>query len=98
MESEPVQWPIDSVLDLHSFRPQDVAEVVREYLKECRTRGILEVRVVHGKGQGVLCRTVHVVLSRLPEVESFQLATPLYGGHGATIVRLRPPDISSDAT
>lgn len=92
METQPVQWPIDGVLDLHSFRPQDVAEVLRDYLAECRARGILEVRVIHGKGQGVICRTVHALLARMPEVARFNLATPTYGGHGATLVHLKPPD------
>lgn len=92
METEPVEWPIDGVLDLHSFRPQDVADVLQNYLAECRARGILEVRVIHGKGQGVLRRTVHSLLARLPEVERFALATPTYGGHGATIVHLKAAD------
>jgi dsDNA-specific endonuclease/ATPase MutS2 len=86
----PVPWPIDGVLDLHSFRPQDVADVLREYLIECRARGIVEVRVIHGKGRGELRRTVHTLLARLPEVEHFSLATPAFGGHGATIVHLKP--------
>ncbi|MCX8155092.1 MAG: Smr/MutS family protein [Verrucomicrobiae bacterium] len=90
MNNELVEWPIDGVLDLHSFRPQDVADVLQHYLAECRARGILEVRVIHGKGQGVLCRTVHAQLNRLPEVERFALATPSFGGHGATIVHLKP--------
>lgn len=89
-EDPPVPWPIDGVLDLHSFRPQDVADVLREYLTECRARGIVEVRVIHGKGRGELRRTVHTLLARLPEVEHFSLATPAFGGHGATIVHLKP--------
>ena len=86
---EPVPVPIDGVLDLHSFRPQDVKDVVMEYLTACRDRGILEVRVIHGKGIGQLRQTVHAVLSRLPEVASFSLAGEAFGGTGATIVHLR---------
>ena len=86
---EPVPVPIDGVLDLHSFRPQDVKDVVTEYLTACRDRRILEVRVIHGKGIGQLRQTVHAVLSRLPEVASFSLAGEAYGGAGATIVHLR---------
>ena len=63
-----------------------------EYLLECRRRGILRVRIVHGKGQGVLLRTVHALLGRLPEVEGFALAGEVEGGWGATIVRLAPPE------
>lgn len=86
-----VPLPITGELDLHTFRPQDLGELLPEYLRECRTRGILEVRVVHGKGRGQVLRSVHAILGRLAEVESFRLATPPFGGEGATWVRLRPP-------
>ena len=82
--------PITGELDLHTFRPQDLGELLPAYLQECRARGILEVRVVHGKGRGQVMRSVHAILARLPEVASFSLATPAFGGPGATFVRLRP--------
>ena len=87
--SEPIALPIDGVLDLHTFRPQDVKEVVGEYLAACQEKGILEVRVIHGKGIGNLRRTVHALLTQHPEVVSYSLASELYGGWGATMVRLR---------
>ena len=86
----PHPLPITGELDLHPFRPQDLGDLVPEYLAECRARGILEVRVVHGKGRGQVARSVHAFLRRLPEVESFSLASGHYGGWGATFVRLRP--------
>ncbi len=88
---EPFQIPIEGELDLHTFNPKEVKDVVPAYLEACRARGILEVRVVHGKGIGNLRRTVHAILSRLPEVASFALATEAYGSWGATIVHLHPP-------
>lgn len=87
---EPFDLPVDGVLDLHTFRPADAKDVLVEYLAECRKRGILEVRVVHGKGIGQLRQTVHAVLARQPQVLSFALAGEAYGGAGATIVRLSP--------
>ena len=93
--SEPIPLPIDGVLDLHTFRPQDVKEVVVEYLAACREKGILEVRVVHGKGIGQLRQTVHALLQKHPDVISFALASEAYGGAGATFVRLRPPTRNS---
>lgn len=77
------------MLDLHTFRPEETGDLIRDYLAECRARGILEVRIIHGKGIGNLRRGVLALLTRLPEVESFAPASPLYGGTGATIVRLR---------
>jgi dsDNA-specific endonuclease/ATPase MutS2 len=82
---------VDGVLDLHMFRPKDVKHLVPDYLEECRERGILLVRIVHGKGTGTLRRTVHAILSRLMYVESFGLAPEGEGGWGATLVRLSPP-------
>ena len=85
----PHELPIDGTLDLHTFHPRDVKSLVTEYITACRERDILDVRIIHGKGAGVLRRTVHAVLDRTPEVVSFQLAGDR-SGWGATIVRLKP--------
>lgn len=89
MDDEPVQIPITDELDLHTFRPRDVKDLVPDYLAECRKKGILTVRVVHGKGIGNLRRTVHALLERDPNVESFAQAGGQLGGWGATMVRLK---------
>jgi DNA-nicking Smr family endonuclease len=86
----PVELPIDGALDLHTFRPADVKGVVTDYLAACRERGILRVRIIHGKGIGQLRQTVHALLPKLPDVESWHQAGELLGGWGATIVILRP--------
>lgn len=83
------ELPIDGVLDLHTFRPEDLGDLVPDYLEECRARGILEVRIVHGKGIGNIKRSVHAILARLPNVQSFAEAGAHFGGTGATIVHLR---------
>jgi len=87
--ADPVELPIDGILDLHSFRPSDVKDLVPTYLAECRKRGIYQVRIIHGKGIGSLRETVHCVLRRLPEVATFSLAPADMGGWGATMVWLR---------
>jgi DNA-nicking Smr family endonuclease len=86
---EPIELPIDGVLDLHTFRPQEIKDLVPGYLEACQERGIHEVRIIHGKGIGNLRRTVHAILARHPEVLSFTLDHPEFGGWGATIVALR---------
>ena len=88
-ELPPVAIPVDGVLDLHTFQPGEVKDLLPEYLNECRQRGILEVRVIHGKGTGMLRETVHAILRRMPEVASFRLADEKAGGWGATMVLLR---------
>ena len=84
----PVEQPIDGVLDLHTFSPADVKDLVPTYLDECRKRGILHVRIIHGKGTGALRETVHAVLRRTLGVVSFGLAPSDAGGWGATTVEI----------
>ena len=81
--------PIDGVLDLHTFDPRQIGSLVPAYLDECRARGILEVRIINGKGTGQLQRSVHALLSRRPDVARFSFASATFGGRGATIVTLR---------
>lgn len=89
-ELEPIELPIDGILDLHTFHPREVKDLIPDYLAACREKGILEVRLVHGKGTGTLRETVHALLRNLPEVASFRLAGGEGGGWGATLVVLRP--------
>ena len=88
-EDAPVVIPIDGTLDLHTFNPREVKDLVPDYLALCREKGILQVRIIHGKGTGAMQRTVHSILARIPEVASFRLAGEDGGGWGATIVILR---------
>jgi DNA-nicking Smr family endonuclease len=90
MDDAPVALPIDGTLDLHTFLPREVKTLVPDYLAACRERGILRVRIVHGKGTGALRRTVQALLATLPEVASYRTASEDAGGWGATIVDLRP--------
>ena len=85
-----VPLPITGELDLHSFRPQDLGELIPDYIEECRAKGIYKIRIVHGKGIGNVRRSVEAILSRHPDVESFVQASEQLGGWGATIVMLRP--------
>jgi DNA-nicking Smr family endonuclease len=89
-EDDPVKIPIDGVLDLHAFRPQDVKDLVPEYLRECRSQGIYHVRIIHGKGAGTLQRIVHSILEKDPHVISFKSAHYGGGSWGATEVELHP--------
>ena len=84
-----IALPIDGTLDLHTFSPRDLGELIPDYIAACLEKGIHELRIVHGKGRGVLRRTVHALLSRDARVIEFRLADESAGGWGATLVRLR---------
>ncbi len=90
-EDDPVEIPIEGALDLHTFSPKDVKDLVPEYIEECLKRDIREIRIIHGKGTGTLKRVVRSLLEKNPHVAGFEDAGPSGGGWGATLVRLRRP-------
>ena len=81
-----IKQPIDSILDLHTFRPSEIKSLIPEYLNECIKEGIFEIKIVHGKGTGILKAKVHSILKRLPYVVSYRNADICEGGWGVTIV------------
>lgn len=98
MSDEPVELPINGVLDLHMFSPRQVKDLLQAYIQECQKRGILQLRIIHGKGTGTLRRTVHAFLAQHPAVASFTLDYPEYGAWGATLVRLKSCETTSKTT
>jgi DNA-nicking Smr family endonuclease len=76
---ETVRLEVNGVLDLHHFKPREVPELVREYLHECKRLGIDEVRIIHGKGKGVLRGIVQEILAADPGVRGFG---PAHDGSG----------------
>ena len=89
MEDDPVEVPIEDVLDLHPFRPADVKDVALEYLTEARRRGLRQVRLIHGRGIGVQRERIQSLLRTLDWVEAFHDADHTGGGWGATVVVLK---------
>ncbi|SKA76967.1 Smr domain-containing protein [Prosthecobacter debontii] len=90
MEEEPVHIPITDELDLHTFRPNEVGDLLVDYLTECQKLGILNVRIIHGKGTGTLRTGVHAALAKMEIVQEIRWpAGERSGGWGATWVELR---------
>ncbi len=86
---EPVVVPITDTLDLHTFQPKEVSDLLRDYFEACIEKGIFTVRVIHGKGKGFLKKGVHGALKKNPFVKRFYEAPSGSGGWGATIVELK---------
>lgn len=84
-----VELPVTDVLDLHSFRPAEVPDVVREWLDAAYEKGFRELRIIHGKGIGVQRQTVRTLLGRDPRVEAFGDMPLEAGSWGATWIRMK---------
>jgi DNA-nicking Smr family endonuclease len=80
-----VEVPIEDTLDLHSFPPAEVADLVKEYLYQAKMKGYREVRIIHGRGAGVQRQIVHSILKKHLEVICFQDAMD----RGSTVATLK---------
>lgn len=88
---EPIELPIDGILDLHFFKPKEVKYLVADYIQACLEKEIFSIRIIHGKGKGVLRRLVHSILDKHDEVSSYRLADDR-SSWGATLVELNKPN------
>ena len=86
---DPIGIPINGVLDLHTFNPKEVKALLYDYIFACRGKEILSLRIIHGKGTGVLKKRVQGILSAHPDVDFFTDAPLQAGGWGATLVELK---------
>jgi dsDNA-specific endonuclease/ATPase MutS2 len=91
---KPVIVPIEDVIDLHTFRPRDIPDLIEDYLAECVRAGFASVRIIHGKGTGAQKKRVRELLGKNPHVQSFADAPLEAGGWGATIVELKRKTLS----
>lgn len=88
---KPVKLPITDILDLHTFNPRDLPDLLDDYFMACAEAGIYSVRLIHGKGKGVLRNRVLKILKQQPLVQSYKPAPPEAGGWGAVLVDLKRP-------
>ncbi len=86
-----VEFPIDGILDLHTFSPKDIKSLVPDYIQACREKGIYQIRIIHGKGTGTLRKIVQSILEKNPHVESFKTDSGS-SSWGATLVNLKRED------
>ena len=82
---DPVVLELGDTLDLHLFRPKEVPDLLDDWLDQCQEKGLSEVRVIHGRGKGVLRQRVHSLLTKNSLVRSFALEP---SNPGATLIRL----------
>ncbi len=93
-----VELPLEDVLDLHPFAPDDIKYLVSDYLDAAYEAGFPEVRIIHGKGIGVQRDIVRSVASRHPYVAGIAAAPEEAGSWGASVITLikRPDNTAAE--
>ena len=92
-----IEIPIEDSIDLHSFRPSEILDVVDAYIEAAQRKGLREVRLIHGRGKGVQRARVQQLLGSDARVEHFSDAPAGHGGWGATLAWLRALPDASDS-
>jgi DNA-nicking Smr family endonuclease len=82
-------WVVEAGLDLHGMNRAQAAVAVAGFLERCSARGHRCVRIVHGKGLGVLRAKLRTWLPRRAEVLAYCQAPAHDGGSGALLVLLK---------
>lgn len=75
-------------VDLHGLFANEARERLERAITEALAGGHDRIRIVHGKGTGILRREVREVLDHHPMVRTYQNASPHDGGEGATVAAL----------
>jgi dsDNA-specific endonuclease/ATPase MutS2 len=88
LDADIPELPIDGTLDLHTFAPREIKDLVPTYIEECLRRDIRQLRIIHGKGTGTLRRVVHALLDKHPAVRAYRHEGDSGGSWGATVVDL----------
>ncbi|WP_434306283.1 endonuclease MutS2 [Clostridium botulinum] len=80
---------VESSVDLRGMDAEEAIYTVDKYLDEAYLGGLGEVTIVHGKGTGVLRKTIMDMLKGHSHVKRHRLGEYGEGGTGVTVVELK---------
>lgn len=76
-------------LDLRGHRAEEALSELQHFLDDAQLLSEKELRILHGKGYGILKTLIRQQLQSMSEVQSFHSAPVDLGGDGITVVHLR---------
>lgn len=80
---------VSGELDIHGMRAAAAADEVRKYLDNAVLAGLPSVRILHGRGTGVLRQIVREALQEYPYIANYQYAPFDEGGEGVTVATFK---------
>ena len=78
-----------TTLDVRGQRADEMADAVSDYLDEASILNIRNVRILHGKGNGILRNVVRQLLAKRKDVANFNDEILELGGSGITVVEMK---------
>jgi len=72
-------------IHLRAMRAEEALRDLEKFIDDAVLAGVPSIRIVHGKGEGILRSLVQNYLRKNPNVASYRLGEPAEGGHGVTI-------------
>ena len=76
-------------IDLRGYRLGEAIDAVENFIDDALLVGVTQLRILHGKGEGVLREEIRKILKINPSVLKFYDEDVRFGGAGITIVELR---------
>lgn len=80
---------ISTSVDIRGTDSEEGCYLVDKYLDDAYVAGLQEVSIIHGKGTGVLRKSINDMLKRHPHVKTYRLGEYGEGGSGVTVVSLK---------
>ena len=78
-----------SELDLRGVRGEEAIKQLDDWIHDAHLLGIFTLKIIHGRGHGILRKLIIDHLKSLPFVEGYEHETEQLGGDGVTIVKIR---------
>jgi DNA mismatch repair protein MutS2 len=75
-------------IDIRGQRLADALDIVMHFIDDATMVGVGQVKILHGKGNGVLREEIRKYLKTVPSVASFRDEAVQQGGAGITVVEL----------
>jgi len=76
-------------IDVRGMRGDAAMQAIQEYVDEAVMLDVTDVKILHGKGNGVLRELIRTYLKTIPDVAHFADEQAEFGGSGITVVRFR---------
>lgn len=76
-------------IHLRALRAEDAMDELERFIDDAVLAGLPSLRIVHGKGEGILRKLTQDYLRRHPHIASFRDGESGEGGHGVTIAVIK---------